>query len=109
MFEQRRQKPFEEIPAAERTRPVLQPGRIVATPGALDALADAHEPGDRYLHRHLCGDWGDLDEMDWAENDCSLRQGSRILSAYGLPTGVKLWIITEWDRSVTTLLLPEEY
>jgi hypothetical protein len=57
----------------------------------------------------MCGDWGDLDPVDWRENDRALRDATRILSSYHLPTGEKIWIITEWDRSVTTLLLPREY
>lgn len=109
MFEQQRQRAFEEIPAAEPTRPVLNLGRTVATPGALTALVDAHESGLWYLRRHQCGDWGELSAEDWAANYLALREGSRILSAYRLPTGTDLWIITEWNRSVTTLLLPEEY
>jgi hypothetical protein len=109
MFQEQRQRPLEEIPAAERTRPVLAMGRTVATPGALSALEEAHESGAWYLCRHQCGDWGELSPDDWSANDAALREGSRVLSAYQLGTGVKLWIITEWDRSVTTLLLPEDY
>lgn len=84
-------------------------GDIVATPGALDALSEAqHEPLE-LLRRHQAGDWGDLDEEDKVENEFSLEHDLRLLSAYTLPTQVKIWIITEWDRSVTTLLLPAEY
>lgn len=62
------------------------------------------------LQRHLRGDWGELDEEDVLQNRLSIEHGMRILSAYILPTtGVKVWVITEADRSVTTLLLPEEY
>jgi hypothetical protein len=61
-----------------------------------------------YLARHVTGDWGDLDEHDKRVNDTAVQQGERILSAYG--TGAnKLWIITEWDRSGTTILRPDEY
>src|SRR5437660_6545890 len=97
------------MPPVERTRPVLTLGRTVATPGALGALVAAHESGQWYLRRHQCGDWGDLNPDDWATNDQALRDGSRVLSAYRLPTGERLWIVTEWDRSATTLLLPQEY
>ncbi|MDE3075945.1 MAG: plasmid related protein [Chloroflexota bacterium] len=61
------------------------------------------------LFRHVSGDWGELDEEDKAENELSLREGFRLLSAYTLRNGEKIWIITEADRSVTTLLLPDEY
>ena len=61
------------------------------------------------LHRHVTGDWGDLEDEDKKENELSVKEGFRILSAYSLETDVKVWIITEWDRSVTTILLPGEY
>jgi hypothetical protein len=61
------------------------------------------------LKRHVTGDWGELDEHDLLENERSLADGCRLLAAYVLSTGVKIWIITEADRSVTTLLLPSEY
>ena len=59
--------------------------------------------------RHLTGDWGELSEADKAENELSVREGFRILSAYTMSKGVKIWVITEADRSVTTFLLPDEY
>jgi hypothetical protein len=62
-----------------------------------------------YLVRHIAGDWGELDEHDVRENELSLLHGWRILSCYRLSDGTKMWIITEADRSVTTVLLPEEY
>lgn len=84
-------------------------GAIVATPGALAELNKAGENPAKYLARHQSGDWGIVPPEDAAENELSLRQGFRILSAYKLRTGQKLWIITEADRSSTTILLPEEY
>jgi hypothetical protein len=62
-----------------------------------------------FLSRHLLGDWGDLGEEDKKENEFSVLNNFRILSAYTLTTSVKIWIITEADRSATTILLPEEY
>ena len=85
----------------------FQPGRIVATPGAL-ALEEQGVNLLAYLKRHLNGDWGDLCEDDRAENEFSLKHGFRLLSAYITSHG-KLWLITEADRSVTTFLLPSEY
>lgn len=61
------------------------------------------------LGRHHRGDWGDVCSEDWQENELSLRQDFRLLSAYHDRNGTKFWIITEWDRSVTTILLPEDY
>ena len=82
-------------------------GFIVITPNALDQLtpADTH----RGLQRHQAGDWGELDEHDRQENDTALRTGLRLLSAYRASNGVTYWIITEADRSATTLLMPEDY
>ncbi len=79
-------------------------GAVVATPGALELGVDLADP----LARHSRGDWGDLGAFDRRENDRALRNGERIFSAYDTPAG-KLWIITEWDRSSTCLLLPSEY
>jgi len=84
-------------------------GKIVATPGALGALSRIGENPLTYIARHVTGDWGDLDDEDRLENDRSLHDGCRLLSAYHLGDGTKIWIITEADRSATTVLLPEEY
>ncbi len=87
----------------------LELGEVVATPGALEALAEADQRPLEFLDRHLNGDWGEISTEDWEQNDLSLREGSRVLSAYTLKTSVKIWIITEADRSVTTILLPDDY
>jgi hypothetical protein len=84
-------------------------GHVVATPGALDALQRAGQNPSEFLDRHSAGDWGDLCEDDLRANTRSLKHGERILSAYNLNNGTKIWVITEWDRSATTLLLPSEY
>lgn len=82
-------------------------GRVVATTGAVNAIPiDEIEAG---LRRHHAGDWGELDEHDRQENELSLQKRFRLLSAYRSKAGVKFWIITEADRTVTTVLLPEEY
>ncbi|MGE5474805.1 MAG: hypothetical protein ACM3UU_11350 [Ignavibacteriales bacterium] len=82
-------------------------GQVVATPGALEELSREEISGA--LRRHSSGDWGDLCEEDKKENELALNEGFRILSAYKSANGKKFWIITEADRSVTTVLLPEEY
>jgi hypothetical protein len=82
---------------------------VVATPGALEALAEAGQTPDEFLDRHAAGSWGEVNAADWEENELSVRDGFRVLSAYTLSTGVRIWIITEADRSATTILLPEEY
>lgn len=89
--------------------PLFPPGRIVATPGALALLEEANKSPSEFLSRHLRGDWGDLCQDDKAENELSLKHGFRLLSSYPVTDTDNLWIITEADRSVTTLLLPSEY
>jgi hypothetical protein len=84
-------------------------GRLFATPGALAAMVTAGDDLLRYLARHARGDWGEVNEEDWLLNDQALVGGTRLLSAYRLRDGTKVWIITEADRSSTTMLLPEEY
>ena len=91
------------------TKPLFDLGQIVATPGALDAMAKTGDDPGVFLGRHVTGDWGDLDAEDKAENDYSLPRHLRLFSAYKLSDGRKVWVITEADRSATTLLLPEEY
>ncbi len=84
-------------------------GQIVATPGALQALAASGQTAQELLRRHATGDWGDMSEADAQANDDALATGDRLLSSYRTRSGVKIWIITEADRSATTLLRPEEY
>ncbi len=86
----------------------LEPGRIVATPGALEVLEEAGVEPHELLRRHLSGDWGELDAHDRRENERSLKHGFRVLSSYPVG-GQKVWVITEADRSSTCLLLPSEY
>jgi len=90
-------------------QPAFELGQIVATPGALAALKKAGQQPGEFLTRHINRDWGDLDDEDRKENEYGLEHGFRLLSAYKTNAGDRLWIITEADRSVTTLLLPEEY
>lgn len=90
-------------------KPLFQLGQVVATPGALDTLETAQQLPGTFLKRHVHGDWGDMCEEDVRENKFSLEHGFRLMSAYTLKTGVKIWLITEADRSVTTFLLPSEY
>ena len=90
-------------------RPMFVMGKLVATPGALEKLNEAGQKPIDFLARHLSGDWGDLGEEDRRANDIAIAEGTRLLSAYRLDTGTKIWIITEADRSSTCILLPEEY
>ena len=84
-------------------------GRVVATPGALRALERAGDTPQTFLERHVCGDWGDLEEDDRQENALGLEHSFRLLSAYQTTAGEKLWVITEANREITTILLPEDY
>ena len=88
---------------------LFQLGQLVATP---DVLTEMEASGDSllaYLNRHVTGDWGDVDEHDRKENERGLAANLRIFSVYHLTNGTKIWIITEHDRSYTTVLLPGEY
>jgi hypothetical protein len=91
------------------TIPLFPAGQIVATPGALTLLEHANKSPLEFLSRHLRGDWGELCQDDKTENELSLKHGFRLMSSYQVTDAEKLWIITEADRSVTTLLLPAEY
>lgn len=82
-------------------------GRIVATPNALEQLSQ--QDVLRALQRHQAGDWGDVDARDCAANNRALTENTRLFSVYHSGKKVKFWVITEADRSVTTVLLPEDY
>lgn len=83
-------------------------GTCVVTPAALEILNEAGIAVLDLLARHAQGDWGDVDDEDRLANDYALHVGDRILSAYRFDGG-RCWVLTEADRSVTTILLPEEY
>ena len=95
--------------------PLFSLGRIYATPGALKLLNRHQQTATTFLARHACGDWGLVPPEDVAANDQAVREGFRILSSYAVGTTTNagrkdvIWIITEADRSTTTLLLPKEY
>ncbi len=89
--------------------PLFPLGQLVATPGALAALEKSGQGPQDFLSRHVHGDWGELCDEDRNENQLSLEQGLRLLSSYRTLANVKLYVITEANRAVTTILLPEEY
>lgn len=90
-------------------QPLFPLGQIVATPAALETLAEAAQAPAEFLNRHVQGDWGTVSAEDKALNDEAVKDGSRVLSAYRTKLGMKIWIITEADRSSTCILLPDEY
>ena len=88
----------------------FSPGQVVMTTGIDELVRQGRLNPSPYLRRHLHGDWGDLCDDDRQLNDAALKSGEdRLFSSHLVEPGLKLWIITEWDRSVTTLLLPSEY
>ena len=94
--------------------PKFSPGQVVATPDALEALAQSGQTPDFFLRKHLSGDWGEVNAEDWSLNDQALADGSRLLSAYTTLKGVRLWVLTEASddqgrRAATTILLPDNY
>jgi hypothetical protein len=90
--------------------PLFPLGHVAATPGALAALSGYIDLAAMLVRRHSCGDGGDLDSHDAGLNAEAIRLGgARIMSVYKLFQAGTVWIITEADRSVTTLLTPDEY
>lgn len=89
--------------------PRLQLGLLVATPGALRVLQAADVSVYTLVNRHARRDWGDVPESDRRQNDLAAANGERVLSCYPLLIHQRIWVITEADRSVTTVLLPDEY
>jgi hypothetical protein len=89
-------------------RAPLPLGKVVATPRALKLLSEIGAHPFDLLARHATGDWGDLCAFDRRQNEIALRGGYRVFSSYETPVGC-VWVVTEADRSVTTILLPEEY
>src|SRR5665811_1457929 len=91
-------------------KPLFDVGQAVLTPAALEAIQQAGISVASLLCRHQCGDWGDLNAEDIAENNEALRLGSRLYSSYPITETTWIWVITESDRSGTLLLLhPEDY
>ncbi|WP_172963363.1 MULTISPECIES: hypothetical protein [unclassified Pseudomonas] len=95
--------------SARSVAPCFAPGNIYVTAGVHALVENGTFHPAPYLKRHLSGDWGDIDPEDWEENQSALEHDNRLLSVYHVTPELTLWIITEWDRSVTTMLLPEEY
>ncbi len=93
----------------EQNKVLFPLGQIFLTVGAQDALEESNQLPNEFLARHQTGDWGLVCADDRRENDLSVKESFRILSTYKTSEGEKLWIITEADRSSTTILLPEEY
>jgi hypothetical protein len=87
-------------------KPLFDLGQLVATPGALTALEKAGQNPMEFLSRHVTGDWGEIPEEDRKENQFGLKQGFRLLSSYRTTAGDRVWVITEANRSLTTLLHP---
>jgi hypothetical protein len=93
----------------EKARPKFRLGRLVATPAALELIqGEGREPME-FVERHVKGDFGDLSEHDRLANEAALVNGSRILSSYIVTGQERVWVLTEADRSATTLLLPSDY
>jgi hypothetical protein len=92
---------------SDHTKPKFLLGQVVATPNALNQIPNGEIL--TALNRHVRGDWGTLDKEDSDANEHALQKGGRLFSAYHSTQNVKFWIITEWNRSVTTVLLPMDY
>jgi len=93
----------------QKSQPLFPLGKTVATHGALEALQKNNQSPLEYFERHQHGDWSELCEEDREANEQALKNGDRIFSVYHVKDNVKLYVITEHDRSATTILLPQEY
>lgn len=90
-------------------KPKFPLGKTVITRGADEAFAKTGDDPAIYLRRHHGADWGELSQEDVEVNEDGLKNEGRLMSVYRIKDGTKIWVITEWDRSVTTILLPDEY
>jgi hypothetical protein len=90
---------------------LFEMGRTLATTGAMAVLEERDQQDllQSVMHRHVYGDWGDVCDDDWRANEQALQHGDRLVSVYQIDSELTLWIITETDRSQTTVMLPEEY
>lgn len=93
----------------KQLQPKFNLGSIVATPSVLQVIEESGQSPNDFLSRHVRGDWGEVCNEDKQLNDQALIDGDRLLSAYRTLKNVRIWVISEADRSATTLLLPEEY
>ena len=93
----------------QKSKPLFQLGKTVATHGALEVLQKNNQSPLEFYERHSLGDWSELCDEDRESNEQALKDGDRIFSVYYLKDKTKIWVITEADRSTTTILLPEEY
>lgn len=97
------------IETKTQNKVLLPLGQMFLTVGAREALVESNQQPLEFLERHQQGDWGIVGKEDAKENELSVREGFRILSAYRTAQNVKIWVISEADRSSTTILLPSEY
>ena len=100
---------LEKLKASTKPSVLFPLGKTWMTPGAIEALENSGQSASEFLSRHHQGDWGEVDDFDWRENDSSVNSRCRIFSAYRTGKDVKIWVITEADRSATAVLLPSEY
>lgn len=109
MYDDHRQKALGGRPRTQPPKELFELGTTVATPGALAALEQVGTEPVELIARHLSGDWGEIDEHDKRVNQEALASGGRLFSAYTLVDGTRIWVITESDRSITTILMPSDY
>ena len=91
--------------SSTRLKPLFHPGKLLVTPDALETLRTNKIPVISVMLRHIAGDWGCVSDDDARQNDLSIAAGLRLLSIYPLPDNTRIIVITEWDRSQTTIEL----
>lgn len=94
---------------SQKQQPLFPLGQTVVTDRVVVALAETGQTLESFLQRHQLGDWGIVNEEEWIDNNQSVQEGSRILSAFRLTNGIEFWVITEGNRSTTSAMLPFEY
>ena len=94
---------------SQNVQPRFSLGQLVSTPGAIEAMEKVGQNPHQLVRRHQSGDWGEVSPDDAQENELSIVLGFRLMSVYTMSDGTKVWVITEADRAVTTILLPSEY
>ena len=103
------QVPAAAVPVLPARTGLFELGELAATPNAMAAIITAGKKPNDFLVRHVAGDWSEMAEEDRATNSNAVLRGGRIFSSYAVSRDVRIWVITEADRSVTSILLPSEY
>jgi hypothetical protein len=93
------------MPSQQQQQPRFPLGKITVTPHAVEAFFAAHQTPHEFMDRHRAGDWGEISQYEKEQNERGLKEELRIISVYRLKTGVRIWILTNANRTATSILL----